>query len=114
HVNQWGLDSDNKEQLRAQMYLPCLQMPDSYISGVPGGGGSFIALRSKAAIPRLLDALRQTNRQINSEQVIYDANTMDNIIAATLAARRFSMILLASFAALALLLSSVGVYGVVS
>jgi predicted permease len=114
HVNQWGLDSDNKEQLRAQMYLPCLQMPDSYISGVPGGGGSFMAVRSKAATPRLLDALRQTNRQINSEQVIYDANTMDNIIAATLAARRFSMILLASFAALALLLSSVGIYGVVS
>jgi len=114
HVNQWGLDSDNNEQLRAQLYLHCLQMPDSYISGVPGGGGSFMAVRSKEATPRLLDALRQTNRQINSEQVIFDANSMDNIISATLAARRFSMILLASFAALALLLSSVGIYGVIS
>jgi len=46
--------------------------------------------------------------------VIFDANSMDNIISATLAARRFSMILLASFAALALLLSSVGIYGVIS
>ena len=114
HVNQWGLDSDNEEQLRAQLYLHCSQMPDSYITGVPGGGGSFMAVRSAAEVPRLLDALRQTNRQIHSEQVIYDAQTLNEIVAATLAARRFSMLLLASFAALALLLSSVGIYGVVS
>jgi ABC-type antimicrobial peptide transport system permease subunit len=65
-------------------------------------------------VPSLLDALRQTNRQINSEQVIYDARAMDDIVAATLAARRFSMILLASFAGLALMLSSIGIYGVIS
>jgi predicted permease len=114
HVSQWGLDSDSTEQLRAQMYLHCLQMPDDYIAGVPGGGGSFMALRSNAAPSQLLDVLRQTNRQINSEQVIYEAQTMDAIISGTLAARRFSMILLATFAALALLLSSVGIYGVIS
>jgi ABC-type antimicrobial peptide transport system permease subunit len=39
---------------------------------------------------------------------------MDDIVAATLAARRFSMILLASFAGLALMLSSIGIYGVIS
>ena len=73
-----------------------------------------MAVRSKGAIPALLDALRQTNRQINSEQVIYDAETMDSIISGTLATRRFSMILLASFAGLALMLSSIGIYGVIS
>lgn len=96
------------------MYLHALQMPDDYIATVPGGGGSFIALRSSGTVPSLLDALRQTNRQINSEQVIYDARAMDDIVAATLAARRFSMILLASFAGLAVLLSSIGIYGVIS
>ena len=39
---------------------------------------------------------------------------MDAVIADTLAARRFSMILLGAFAALALLLASVGLYGVIS
>jgi predicted permease len=114
HVNQWGLDSDDTQPLRAQMYLHCMQMPDDYIASVPGGGGTFMAVRSKGSTPKLLDALRETNRQLNSEQAIYNAKTMDSIVAENLAARRFSMIVLTSFAALALLLSSVGIYGVIS
>jgi predicted permease len=112
HVNQWGLGSD--EQLGAQMYLHALQMPDDYVASVPGGGGSFIALRTSGKVPSILDALRQTNRQISSDQVIYDVQMMDDIVADTLAARRFSMIVLASFATLALVLSTVGIYGVIS
>jgi predicted permease len=114
HVNQWGLGSDENQQLGAQMYLHALQMPDDYIASVPGGGGSFVALRTDGKVPSILDALRRTNRQINSAQVIYDVQTMDDIVADTLAARRFSMIVLASFATLALVLSTVGIYGVIS
>jgi putative ABC transport system permease protein len=65
-------------------------------------------------VPSILDALRQTNRQISSDQVIYDVQRMDDIVADTLAARRFSTIVLASFATLALVLSTVGIYGVIS
>jgi predicted permease len=114
HVNQWGLDSDGSQELRAQMYLHCLQMPDDYMSLVPGNGGTFLAVRSKVTSPQLLDALRQTNRQISGEQAIYNPQTMDATVASTLAARRFSMILLATFAGLALLLASIGIYGVIS
>jgi predicted permease len=114
HVNQWGLDSDFKEELRAQIYFSCVQMPDDYIVGVPGGGGTFLTVRSALPTEQLVDALRRTSREINSEQAIYNVQTMDSVISASLAARRFSMILLASFAGLALLLSSIGIYGVVS
>jgi predicted permease len=114
HVNQWGLDSDLKEELRAQIYFSCAQMPDDYIVGVPGGGGTFIAVRSTLPTEQLVEGLRRTSREINSDQAVYNVQTMDSVISTSLAGRRFSMILLASFAGLALLLSSIGIYGVVS
>jgi putative ABC transport system permease protein len=73
-----------------------------------------LAVRSSIPTEQFVEGLRRTSREINSEQAVYNVQTMDGVITASLAARRFSMILLASFAGLALLLSSIGIYGVIS
>jgi ABC-type antimicrobial peptide transport system permease subunit len=51
---------------------------------------------------------------MSNQQVIFGAQTMDSLISDSMASRRFSMILLVVFAFLALLLASVGIYGVIS
>jgi ABC-type antimicrobial peptide transport system permease subunit len=51
---------------------------------------------------------------MSREQVIFATQTMDELISDSLARQRFSMILLGAFASLALLLASLGIYGVIS
>ena len=112
HVKQWGLDRDDFEALHAQVYLPFMQLGDQLIKLTAPGAG--VIVRSTGSAPGLFDAIRRTSAQMSSEQVVYGPESMDEIISASLAARRFSMILLGAFAGLALLLASVGIYGVIS
>jgi predicted permease len=112
HVKQWGLDTDDTESLRSQLYFPFMQLPDATMALAPMGMGAVV--RSKGPQPGLFDAIRHSVQQVNSEQVVAGAQTMDEIISSSIAGQRFSMILLGSFAGLALLLSSMGIYGVVS
>jgi predicted permease len=112
HVKQWGLDTDDTEQLRAQFYIPCMQMADSFIAMQASGSGFVV--RSDKDATGVLDSIRQASQQISSEMVIFNPQSMDEVIASSLAARRFSMILLGAFAILALLLASIGIYGVIS
>jgi predicted permease len=112
HVKQWGLDSDDTESLRAQIYIPCMQMPDAFIALTPSGGQ--VVVRSAGAVPDLYVAIRRANAEISGEQVLFRAQTLEQVISDSLAPRRFSVILLGTFAGLALLLASIGIYGVIS
>jgi predicted permease len=112
HVKQWGLDQDDTQSLRTQFYIPCMQMPDAFIA--MQSSGSSLVVRSDNAGAGLLDSIRHASQQISSEMVIFSPQSMDSVIADSLAEQRFPMILLAVFAALALVLASVGIYGVLS
>jgi predicted permease len=112
HVKQWGLDTDDQNSLRAQVYLAFSQLPDDAMKAVPPGVA--VVVRSAGAAPGLMDSIRNTNKRMSHEQVIYAPQTMNEIIAESLASRRFSMMLLGGFALLALVLASIGTYGVVS
>jgi len=110
HVNQWGLDSDATYPLRAEVYESFAQLPPLQMARIPDGVD--VLVRSTGNVP--LKSIQQTMAQMSREEVVYDPRSMDEIIDATLAARRFSMILLAVFAGMALVLASIGMYGVVS
>lgn len=113
HVEQWGLDSGGRDELQAQLYQPFRQMSDD---ALPAGVGVLLRSNSVSgeAGAALFDSIRHTVQTQNSQNVIFRPQTMNEVIATTLAERHFSMILLDAFAVVALLLASVGLYGVIS
>jgi predicted permease len=102
HVKQWGLDRDSRG-LQAQLYFPFMQRPD---------GNPTVVVRSDGRNPELMGAIRTTIQKINNQQTIFGEQTMEEIISGSIASKRFTMILLGAFAILALVLASVGIYGV--
>jgi len=102
HARVSSLEQDNKEGF---YYLPFSQSPEREID---------IAVRTGANPRSLADALRNAVRQVDSNQAVYDIKTMEDRIDASLVSRKFVVVLLSLFAGLALLLSALGLYGVIS
>ncbi len=112
HVKQWGLDEGASSPVLAQCYFSVSQLPDQF---VPLMAGNIAAVVRTAGSPlAAVGSIRHAIEQINGQAVVYDTGTMDGILSDSLSAQRFSMILMAVFAALALVMASVGIYGVVS
>lgn len=112
HIKQWGLEADYKETLQAQLYLPLAGLSDSDLSGTTNV--DVIVRGSDLNVTSLLPALRQVVKAQNSLNIVSNTITMDEVIANSLAQRRFSMMVLAVFAGVALCLATIGIYGVVS
>ncbi len=111
HVNQWGLDSDGVNPLHAQMYLPMAQVSDKAMAYMAQGLGGYV--RGKRAVPSF-EMLRQRLLKLNGGLVVSDGEPMEHVVSKSIASKRFTMALLAVFAGLALLLASIGIYGVLS
>jgi ABC-type antimicrobial peptide transport system permease subunit len=73
-----------------------------------------VVLRTHGDPAPVMGQVRETVRQIDPRDVIYNVQTMQEVVATSYAARRLTMILLTGLAALAIMLACVGIYGVVS
>ena len=112
HVKQWGLDSDDTNKIRNQVYFPLLQVPDKFMSS--GVAGLTLTLRSKGEPLNLVPSVRAAVAGPTDDQPVYAVRAMKDVISGSLAARRFMMLVLIVFASAALLLAAVGIYGVMS
>ena len=112
HVKQWGLGENPASPVLAQCYFAVAQLPDQFVPLV--GSNLLTVARTQGSPLAQAGSIRRTLQQVNSQTVIYNMETMDEIISNSLASRRFSMILMGVFAALALMMASIGVYGVIS
>jgi ABC-type antimicrobial peptide transport system permease subunit len=112
HVEHWGLGSREHQNLQSQIYLLVWQVPDRFWPLLANGSG-FVA-RTAGAPLGVVGAVRDAEAKVDSTAVIYHARPMQEIVANSIAKQRLTMILLSVFSTIALLLSAVGIYGVIS
>ena len=112
HIRQWGPAADAPGAIQAQFFYPFMQLPEKLMPMI--AGGVAVVLRIEGDPTPVVQQVRLAVRRLDPRELIYAVQTMDDVLARSLAARRLSMVLLAAFAVLALLLSCVGIYGVVS
>src|SRR5262249_13515166 len=116
HVKQWGLDADDTASLKAQLYESFRQLDSDNMSDASAGLG--VLVRAEPSVDEsasgFFESIRHLLRRHNPQNMAFSAQSMNQVISGTLSERRFSMILLQIFAFLALLLSSLGIYGVLA
>jgi predicted permease len=75
---------------------------------------AFLAVRTVPGDAHAIAAVRDTLRQADPEMALFDVKTMNERISSSLRDRRAAMVICLAFAALALTLSAIGIYGVLA
>ena len=111
HVRNWGLD-DPGTYLPQQIYILAYQLPDRMVTDF----FRTLTVIVRSALPpgELMPAIRKVVFASGPDQPVYDVRTIDEVVSDSMATRNMAILLLGIFAGLAILLSSVGIYGVVS
>ncbi len=100
-MRRTGFDSE----ARCETFLPHAQAASS---------GMTMIVRASSDPMNLIGAMRSKIWEIDKDQAIYDIRTMDAMLGQMMSQRRFNMMLFGILAAVALILASVGIYGVIS
>jgi putative ABC transport system permease protein len=101
HVKNYGVDEDS----RVELYLPYLQS---------SSGGFTLLARTDASAGVAADAMRAAMRAVNPQLPLYQIRPLGELVTERSAERRLVAQLITVFAAVALVLAAVGIYGVMS
>jgi predicted permease len=112
HVRHWGPADDDRGQVRAQLYYPLAQVPDGLMRR--WSELMSVAVRTGVDPARVVEPVRRAVRGAGGDQVIYEVRTMEELAASSVGLQRFLMLVFGIFAGLALLLASIGIYGLLA
>jgi predicted permease len=101
HTKHEGLDAE----ARVQLYLPAAQVPRQLMA---------VAVRTAGDPERYVNQMREAVRSADPELPISGVRTMEELIEQSVGQRKLSMMLLSLFSGIALVLASIGIYGVMS
>ncbi len=100
-VKEYGLDTDT----RMVVYFAQNQVPLTSM---------YLVARTTSAPSNLTGAISQQIHALDPDAPVYDVSTMQDRLSQSLARQRFAMLMLGAFAAFAVILAAIGVYGVMS
>lgn len=111
HVEHWGLGDNGRQALQAQIYFPLWQTPDQFWPLLSRGCGYVLHSAPGADVLR---GIRAAAARFDGTAVVYEVRPMTGIVADSISTQRLTMLLLSVFSGLALVLSAIGIYGVIS
>ena len=111
HVKHWGLGNTSAYN-QAEAYTSFYQISDQWMPAMHTL--TTVVVRTRLDVATLMPAIKTAIYGAGGDQPVYDIHTMQERVSTSMATQSFPLVLLGAFAGLALVLASVGTYGVIS